>query len=181
MTHAAPARSVRRTVLLVGALLVTSVTADPTAPEPVRQGSVPPSSDAPLLASTAETAPRPRSKKPVPAEVDGKYWGGGVWKKGCVDCHNEAADDGYVSLGVLLQRVGHGIPPNHVRTVPNGCKKCHKDGGSAYPFATLIHSVHFDDPDRNAYVRDFDGSCIGCHRMNTDRGIVSVKRGPRNW
>jgi nitrate reductase cytochrome c-type subunit len=82
---------------------------------------------------------------------------------------------------VLLQRVGHGIPPNHVKTVPNGCKKCHQDGGSAYPFATLIHSVHFDDPDQNAYVQDFDGSCIGCHRMNTDRGIVSVKRGPRNW
>lgn len=181
MTHSAPARSIRRPLLLVGILLVTSAAADPTASDPAGQAAMTPPSDAALLAATDEAAAQPRRRKPVPAEVDGKYWGGGVWQKGCVDCHNEAADDGYVSLGVLLKRVGHGIPPNHVKTVPNGCKKCHKDGGSAYPFATLIHSVHFDYPDQNAYVQDFGGSCIGCHRMNTDRGVVSVKRGPRNW
>ncbi len=190
MMHTAPVRSVRRPLLLAGLLFAAAAIADVpgSMPNTGIDGEMTTASatDVPssvhLLAASEEAATvTSRKRRPMPKEVDGKYWGGGVWKNGCVDCHNDDTDGGYVSLGVLLQRVGHGIPPNHVKTVPNGCRKCHKDNGAAYPLATLIHEIHFEDPEHNAFVQDFDGSCIGCHRMNTDRGAVSIKRGPRNW
>ncbi|MGB5210732.1 MAG: hypothetical protein WBN31_14725 [Gammaproteobacteria bacterium] len=175
MMHRTAVLSVCCPLLISGVLFASGAIAE----DPTAAPAVIASAD-PLLAAVDEQPTR-RKQRPVPAQVEGKFWGSGVWEDGCVSCHSDASDGGYQSLGVLLQRVGHGIPPNHVKTVPNGCQKCHKDGGAAYPLGTLIHEIHFENPRENAYVNDFKGSCIGCHRMNTERGSASLKRGKRNW
>jgi len=162
-------------LLISGLLLANIADADESSTEPAVVV------DADALLAAVDEQPEGRRKRPMPPEVEGKFWGGGVWEDGCVSCHAGIRGGGYLSLGVLLRRVGHGIPPNHVKNVPNGCQKCHKDGGAAYPLGVLVHEIHFDNPQDNAYVNDFEGSCIGCHRMNTDTGSISLKRGKRNW
>ncbi len=99
--------------------------------------------------------------------------------QGCVDCHT--AGDGRDSrLNVSLEELeGHPPVDNIVKTVPDDCMMCH--GANASNLSTITHASHYQNPEENYFVANYDGQCLECHSLNIESGRMSVKNGPKNW
>jgi hypothetical protein len=101
---------------------------------------------------------------------------------GCVDCHvQEEGSD--MRINTILSRIGHGRGGERTKQVPEGCARCHAsdDDGSAGSLRKLVHSIHYESPDENAYLKEFGGDCRHCHSMDAPKGRPGVKSGERNW
>jgi hypothetical protein len=105
--------------------------------------------------------------------------------EGCVSCHVEgAATDGSdFRVNALLAKVGHKIGPEKTAQVPTGCNRCHAadDSGAGTPLRKLIHSIHYEVPDQNRFMSQYEGNCRACHDMNASIGVATIKAGERNW
>jgi hypothetical protein len=66
-------------------------------------------------------------------------------------------------------------------TVPNDCAECHSEEGGHSTLSEFNHIVHFEAPERNAFLRDHDGNCLHCHALDAGTGEVTMKSGPKNW
>jgi hypothetical protein len=101
---------------------------------------------------------------------------------GCVDCHKDQRDGkDFRVIAELANISGHPKVEKIVKTVPKDCLICHKTGGKAPEFNTVMHRVHFAKPAENAFVTAFKGSCLNCHTLDQATGTMNVKTGPKNW
>lgn len=97
---------------------------------------------------------------------------------GCVDCHKK--DSSARAINVILADLDdHPNVAAMMKTIPDSCNMCHKEGGSAEPLQS--HKIHYEDPHSNKFVVEFDGSCLHCHRLNISDNSMALKSGPKNW
>lgn len=101
---------------------------------------------------------------------------------GCVDCHVET-DEADLRINTLLDAKGHGRLLEGSNAVPDGCNHCHAsdDSGAATPMRTLMHQVHYEVPDENVFVLEYDADCSHCHAMSDADGVVTIRTGEANW
>ena len=99
---------------------------------------------------------------------------------GCVDCHKVDGDDDD-RLNTKLTAKGHVDISMIVRTVPNDCYMCHKEGAAAGPLSLETHTAHYSNPAENQFIEFYQGACLQCHSLDTQAGVMSVKSGPKNW
>lgn len=99
---------------------------------------------------------------------------------GCVDCHVELPDRD-VRIGPMLAALDHPSVGRRVETVPQDCRKCHVDEGSAEPLRTLVHRAHYGREGENHFIQEFGGLCLHCHAVDLSSGEVRVKQGSKNW
>ncbi len=104
--------------------------------------------------------------------------GPGPYVQGCVDCHTA---DGAGLLGTRLAEIKHRNVDKQTATVPGDCKECHSEDGGYIELSEAVHLVHFENPAENPFVLEHGGSCLHCHALDADTGIVTVKSGPKNW
>lgn len=104
--------------------------------------------------------------------------GAGSYPQGCVDCHTA---DGAGLLGTRLAEIKHRNVDKQTATVPGDCKECHSEDGGYIELSEAVHLVHFENPAENPFVLEHGGSCLHCHALDADTGIVTVKSGPKNW
>ena len=103
------------------------------------------------------------------------------YPNGCVSCHVKGETD--FRLNVLLANIGHGRGGERTLEIPVGCNRCHATDGSgnAASISKLVHSVHYENPNENAFVTKYSGDCRNCHSMDAAAGYGSIKVGERNW
>jgi cytochrome c553 len=99
---------------------------------------------------------------------------------GCVDCHKNADKD-YRINAELAKVSGHPKIDKIVKTVPKDCAICHKAGGKVAELNIVMHKAHYSKPAENAFVTVYKGSCLHCHALDLNTGVMSVKGGPKNW
>ncbi len=102
------------------------------------------------------------------------------YPNGCVDCHKNADKD-YRINAELANVSGHPKIDKIVKTVPKDCTLCHKAGGKAPALNLVSHKTHYAKPAENAFVTNYQGSCLHCHALDLNTGAMSVKSGPKNW
>ena len=100
------------------------------------------------------------------------------YPQGCVDCHVKT-DSLDFRLNVLLEQIGHRWIKT-LRTVPDGCGRCHEPDDDA-TLSELLHAIHYEVPKSNTFVGRFGGDCRHCHTMDAEAGEAAVKNGPKNW
>jgi hypothetical protein len=98
--------------------------------------------------------------------------------QGCVSCHDGAEVE---TIGALLSAMRHRNVDQRTETVPNDCAECHSEEGGHSLLSEFSHIVHFEAPERNAFLRDHDGNCLHCHALDAETGEVTMKSGPKNW
>ena len=119
-----------------------------------------------------------------------------VYPAGCVDCHVKerrvsvllahwngqvdaktlAAMQAFVPKGITLK----GKHPTVAATnIPASCVKCHTATSKVIPpLAPLMHGIHFAKGDASEFVKQFQGECTHCHKMNkTITGTWSLPSG----
>ena len=99
---------------------------------------------------------------------------------GCVDCHKISGENDY-RLNTDLAAEGHVDISMIVRTVPNDCYMCHKEGAAAGALNELTHASHYKNPAENHFVEFYQGACLQCHSLDAETGVMGVKSGPKNW
>lgn len=93
---------------------------------------------------------------------------------GCVSCHVQSAPDKDYRISAELKKIkGHPDVSKIVKSVPDGCLVCHKEG-SANNFNKVIHNVHLRKD--SYYIVEFQGNCLNCHAY-TPEGMT-FKKGP---
>jgi hypothetical protein len=97
---------------------------------------------------------------------------------GCVDCHT---DDQAETIGSLLSAMGHRNVDARTDIVPNDCAGCHSEEGGFSLLHEFSHIVHYENPERNAFVQDYGGLCLHCHLLDIQTGEITLKAGPKNW
>lgn len=104
------------------------------------------------------------------------------YPNGCVDCHAKSESRDF-RLNTLLARIGHGRGGERTKEIPNGCTRCHASGdqGSAGSLGKLVHSIHYETADKNAFIKKYGGDCLNCHEVDPPTGKVHVRSGERNW
>jgi hypothetical protein len=101
---------------------------------------------------------------------------------GCVDCHQNAGagKDYRLNVGIPANLKGHPDISKLVKTVPNDCAMCHKEGQKAGALNLVLHTVHYAKPAENPFVTAYQGACLNCHALGAT-GAITVKSAPRNW
>jgi hypothetical protein len=101
---------------------------------------------------------------------------------GCVDCHkNEGAGKDY-RLNVSLAKIeGHPKIDAIVKTVPDNCLICHKEGGKVSPLNLMLHKVHYAKGAENPFVQFYQGACLNCHKLDAATGQMMAKSAAKNW
>lgn len=104
------------------------------------------------------------------------------YPQGCVDCHVQG-NNMDMRLNTLLANIGHGRGGERTKIIPEGCTRCHAsdDQGSAGSLRKLIHSIHYETPEVNAFMTQHAGDCRHCHSMDSQSGRAALKSGERNW
>ncbi len=101
---------------------------------------------------------------------------------GCVDCHVKVDDEKDYRLPAELKHVEkHPQIEKIVKIVPNDCLKCHKEGTKPGDFNSVIHKIHFSNPQENHFVLHYNGDCLNCHKLDMNTFKMGVKSGPANW
>lgn len=101
---------------------------------------------------------------------------------GCVSCHQKVGDKDYTIPAELKNIKGHPDVSKMVKSVPDGCAVCHKEGAKIPSLAKVVHMVHFGpDATKNVFVQHYSGSCLNCHKLDVTTGAMSVKTGKANW
>ena len=114
---------------------------------------------------------------------------------GCVDCHVKekrvsvylshwdgkadartlAAMQAFVPKGMTL-RGKH--PTVATKDIPASCMKCHTATSKGIPpLAPLMHGVHLAKGDASEFVKQFQGECTHCHKLNKATGTWSLPSG----
>lgn len=101
---------------------------------------------------------------------------------GCVDCHKQSERRDF-RINTLLARIGHGRGGERTLVIPEGCARCHATSGegSAGSLSKLIHSIHYEEPEQNRFVKTYGGDCLSCHAIDASSGKVRIRSGERNW
>jgi hypothetical protein len=101
---------------------------------------------------------------------------------GCVDCHkNQGAGKDYRLNVSLAQIQGHPKIDAIVKTLPDSCLICHKEGGKAGALNIVLHKAHYEKGAENHFVQFYQGACLNCHKLDVATGKMTVKSGPKNW
>jgi hypothetical protein len=101
---------------------------------------------------------------------------------GCVDCHVKVDDERDYRLNVEVAHVEKHPPVDKiVKTVPDDCMKCHKEGSKAGAMSEVSHKSHFTKGKDNHFVSHYSGECLHCHSIDLGTGVIGVKSGPSNW
>ena len=119
--------------------------------------------------------PRAWSQAPVP-----KFDAAISAPNGCVDCHKVVGTTD-TRLNVLLAAKKHVDVNTIVRSVPDGCIMCHREGVQAGPLSRQTHRIHYINSQPAAFVPPLQGSCLVCHAVDAKTGAAKVKIGPKNW
>jgi hypothetical protein len=91
---------------------------------------------------------------------------------GCVSCHT-----GDYAISKELAKVkGHPDVSKVVKSVPDGCAMCHKEGAKAGTLAEMVHTAHFGKGKDSVFVKNYAGSCLNCHSFKA--GVMGFKKGP---
>jgi hypothetical protein len=101
---------------------------------------------------------------------------------GCVDCHKNQGEGRDYRLNAELAKVsGHPKIDSIVKTVPDDCLKCHREGTKAGPLNLITHKDHYRNAAENSFIKFYQGACLNCHSVDTATGVMTVKSGPKNW
>jgi hypothetical protein len=101
---------------------------------------------------------------------------------GCVDCHkNQGAGKDYRLNVSLAQIQGHPKIDAIVKTLPDSCLICHKEGSKAGALNIMLHKAHYEKSAENPFVQFYQGACLNCHKLDVATGKMTVKSGPKNW
>jgi hypothetical protein len=118
-----------------------------------------------------------------------------VYPAGCVDCHVKemristllARWNGTVDakkLATMQAFVPNGMtlkgkhPTVATKDIPASCLKCHGATSKVIPpFAPLLHGVHLAKGDQSEFVKQFQGECTHCHKLNKATGTWSLSSG----
>jgi len=103
--------------------------------------------------------------------------------KGCVDCHVDAVGGKDFRLNAVLAAIkGHPNIAKVVKILPKDCTMCHKEGSKVPALGFVLHKAHFGpDPAKSAFVANYQGSCLNCHKLDLATGAMTLKSGPTNW
>ena len=131
-------------------------------------------------AATADVAPATKAAS-TPASAPATITLPGVTGKdanpnGCVSCHT-----GTETLNKVLAKAKHKNVDAKTKVVPDDCAKCHEPDGDIDSLQTVVHSTHYGDAARNAFVTRHGGQCLHCHAMDPESGAVAIKNGAKNW
>lgn len=95
---------------------------------------------------------------------------------GCVSCHQ-----GRSSLQAQLAALKHRDLAGKVAVVPDDCKSCHTEESGLDSLSMIAHSMHYASGSSSDFIARYGGYCLHCHAMATGTGVVTVKKGPKNW
>jgi len=99
-----------------------------------------------------------------------------AWAKGA-DAKLVAKAQAAAPEGVTLKGK-HMNVASMVKSVPDGCIKCHNDKSKTAPAMNkLMHMIHLTGDD-NKFAKA--GTCVSCHTLNTATGEQSINCGPSN-
>ena len=114
---------------------------------------------------------------------------------GCVDCHAKdkrvstmlakwngkvdaktlAAMQAFVPKTITLKGKH---PTVATKDIPASCKKCHTATSKGIaPLAPLLHGIHLAKGDAGEFVKQFQGECTHCHKLNKTTGTWSLPSG----
>lgn len=94
---------------------------------------------------------------------------------GKVDAKTLAAMQAFVPKGVTLKGKH---PPVATKDVPASCIKCHSATSKVIPpFASLVHGIHLAKGDASDFVKQYQGECTHCHKLNKATGVWSLPSG----
>lgn len=123
--------------------------------------------------------------------------------RACVDCHVNRPDIGMdVRISTLMVQWTAGASPGLVEAaraaslpsvaisgrhpklpggvgdIPASCMECHGSSSDSAPrFALLMHRVHLVGGESNHYIREFDGRCEPCHKLDRMTGAWVLPSG----
>ena len=101
---------------------------------------------------------------------------------GCVDCHNNQGEGKDYRLNVSLAKIqGHPKIDAIVKTVPDSCLICHKEGGKVSPLNVMLHKAHYEKGAESPFVQFYQGACLNCHKLDAASGKVTLKSSAKNW
>jgi len=119
----------------------------------------------------------------------------------CVVCHTKTADGDHSMSAIIAGMVkgvdakllakaqaaapeGATLKGKHmnvasmVKSVPDGCVKCHNDKSKmAPPMGRMLHMIHLTGED-NHFAKL--GTCTSCHSLDEKTGVQSITNGPSN-
>jgi hypothetical protein len=119
-----------------------------------------------------------------------------VYPAGCVDCHVKekrvsallshwngqvdaktlAAMQAFMPKGMTLKGKH---PTVATKDIPALCLKCHTGTSKGIaPLAPLLHGIHLAKGDASEFVKQFQGECTHCHKLNKTTGTWSLPSGP---
>ena len=103
------------------------------------------------------------------------------YPQGCVNCHT-GAGGGQPLVNVLVKAIkNHADISMITKSVPDGCVICHKKGGPSAPITQVTHKQHYENPGQSKFIANFGGACLSCHSLDVKSGIMSIKKGKKNW
>ena len=118
-----------------------------------------------------------------------------AYPAGCVDCHVKEKRvsvqlsrwDGKVDAKTLAaiqafvpkrMTLKGKHPTVASKDIPASCLKCHTATSKGIaPLARLLHGIHLAKGDANEFVRQFQGECTHCHKLNKTTGTWSLPSG----
>ena len=103
------------------------------------------------------------------------------YPNGCVDCHSGAGGGQEPLVNQALAEQGHVNVDAIVKQVPKDCTMCHKPGAPSGSMQQVTHKDHYQNVEENDFVNKYQGSCLSCHTLNSDTGVMGKKSGPKNW
>ena len=94
---------------------------------------------------------------------------------GTADAKNLAAMQAFAPKGMTLKGKH---PPVTGKDIPASCLKCHAAmAKAAPPLAPLLHGIHLASGDQSDFVKQFQGECTYCHKLNKTTGTWSIPSG----
>jgi mono/diheme cytochrome c family protein len=125
-----------------------------------------------------------------------------LYPAGCVDCHTRKAGGADMRLSALLAKWNGSVDPKMLaamqafvpkgmtlkgkhppvtaalKDIPASCAKCHVANSKTMPpLAPLMHGVHLAKGDQSEFVKQFQGECTHCHKLNKASGTWSIPNG----
>jgi hypothetical protein len=96
---------------------------------------------------------------------------------GSADPKMVAAMQAFVPKGMMLKGK-HPPVTAALKDIPASCEKCHADTSKTMPpLAPLMHGVHLAKGDQSKFVKQFQGECTHCHKLNKATGMWSIPNG----
>lgn len=111
----------------------------------------------------AGTTPAPADQSPAGTQKDP------TGNAGCNGCHKKVSADKDYTIPAELKRIkNHPAPPANA-SYPKWCASCHKAGAPMGSLAAVLHKPHLTG---EAYKKQFDTNCLGCHGIENGTPVV---------